>query len=945
MAPPDRALSPTRANYLFEELDRQIAGRVLTDPLYRYLLSTDGSIYRVQPAAVVYPANSDDVAAVADFARRQGLSVHSRGAGSGLCGAALGSGIVIDFTRFMNRLVRLDLEEKTFECEPGYRFGELEARLSGSGLFFPPDPSSGEYATFGGMYGTNASGAHSVKYGNTADYVLDAQVVTGRGEIVQPAEILTRPVASLPPYLQQLARLYTDNRQRIEGAYPPVRFNSSGYNLRELVQQDRLDLRRLLAGSEGTLGITTRLKLRLTDKPPHDSLVVAFFSDIRSASLAVQRLLPLGPSGIEIMDKSLLAFAQMSEKLPAGVDNVLLIEFDAFEASACRQLAESARDLLIREKFTDQAHLAVSAREKAEFWELRKAAVPTLYKLKGRKRILALIEDAAVPVDTLPAYVENLYQILNRNRVDFVLFGHIAKGLLHTRPLLDLKDPADIEKLKTLADQVFELVHSLGGAISGEHGDGRIRSAYLQRQYADIYELFTATRKLFDPEGLLNPEIIDAGDPHQMQRKLRFGAHYRQADTGAAQLRWPEGFANEVESCHGCSKCTTVTAATRMCPIYKFTRDETASPKAKANVLRALISGAAGSEMLFSDLFQQVVSHCVNCGSCHAECPSNVNIPKMAVEARARFVARFGAPIADRLLANVELAGRFSRRFSPALGAAARSQWLRSVMEKTVGISSRRAPVVFPARSLFDRIPAASGSGTETVIYFSGCYAGYIRPEIGEAAVSVLTRLGLTVLTPPQHCCGLPMLSKGMLKPASARINANLQKWGKLLEKASRIVVTCSSCGLALMHEWAYVLDGPAAAKVAEKVIHISRLISQTGTSLSFKPADLHIAYHHPCHLKVQPDPDSSVRMLSAIPGVSVDPIRTHCCGMAGSWGMAADHFDLSAAIAADLIAQLNASAAAAGVTDCPTCRMQMEQLGSKPVLHPVEIVADLIQD
>ena len=931
----------TAQSALLDKLNRSIEGEVHKEALYRYMLSTDGSIYQVQPAAVVYPRNVADVSETLDLARRHEMPVHGRGAGSGLCGAALGAGIVLDFTRFMNRLVHLDPDERTFECEPGYRFGELEARLKATGLFFPPDPSSGEYATFGGMFGTNASGAHSVKYGNTADYVLDAEVITGSGEALRFSEVLSRPMAALPPFLQGVAQLYRDNQAVIESAYPTVRYNSSGYNLRGLVQDDQLDLRRLFAGSEGTLGITTRLKFRLIDKPLHDSLVVAFFSDIRSASLATQQILPMGPSGIEIMDKSLLAFAQMTEKLPAGIDNVLLIEFDALQPAECRHQAETACNMLMRAGLTDQAHLAVSAEEKAKFWELRKAAVPTLYKLKGRKRILALIEDAAVPVEHLPTYVKRLYQILDRNRVDFVLYGHIAKGLLHSRPLLDLKDPGDLEKLKLLADEVFELVHSLGGAISGEHGDGRIRSAYLRQQYPEIYPLFARTRQLFDPDGLLNPEIITADDPHQMQQHLRFGADYQQTETGPHQLRWPEGFADEVERCHGCSKCTTVTVATRMCPIYKFTREETASPKAKANVLRALISGSVGGQAIYEKLFQQVITHCVNCGSCYTECPSNVNIPKMALEARSRYIDRFGPSIEDRVLANVELAGRSTRKFSRWLAPVARSAAARKILEKSTGISARRDVVVFPSQSLFDRLPVISKAGDGQVIYFSGCYAGYIRPEIGEAAVSVLNHLGLTVLTPPQHCCGLPMLSKGMASRAADRVAANLKKWAEMLASASQIVVTCSSCGLALMQEWAYLVDSGTAASIREKVIHISRLVLRHRAKLTCESADMHLAYHYPCHLKVQPDADCSVQMLAAMDGVRVSPLQTHCCGMAGSWGMAARHVDLSITISGDMMAQLTTSAATTGVTDCPTCRMQMEQLGSKPIRHPIEIVAD----
>nr|MDJ0666061.1 FAD-binding oxidoreductase [Desulfobacterales bacterium] len=287
-----------------------IRGEIHTDTLHRAMLATDGSIFSVTPAAVVYPRSGADVQQVVRFAAAHDIPVHSRGAGSGLCGGALGRGIVIDFTRHMNRLIRLDTEARTFACEPGYRFGELQVRLQGKGLFFPPDPSSGEYATFGGMTGTNASGSHSVKYGNVADYLEDADIVLGTGERLRFAAIRAMPRQALPAALGQLAQLYEDNAARIEAAYPDTPYNSAGYNLRGLVKDGHLDLRRLMAGSEGTLGITTRLKFRLADRPPHDSLVVAYMDDVVASAEAVLQILPLGPSGIEVLDKSLLNVAK-----------------------------------------------------------------------------------------------------------------------------------------------------------------------------------------------------------------------------------------------------------------------------------------------------------------------------------------------------------------------------------------------------------------------------------------------------------------------------------------------------------------------------------------------------------------------------------------------------------------------------------------------------------
>ena len=928
-----------------KSLQDRITGQVFTDPVRTGLLSTDGSIYRIKPAAVVYPASVEDVVQTVRFAGGNGLSVHPRGAGSGLCGSALGSGIVLDFSKNMNRLLHLDIENNWMECEPGYRLGELEAALKGKGLFFPPDPSSGEYASFGGMYATNASGAHSVKYGNVADYILDAQVVLGTGRVVVLSDILDTPYQELPENFKRTYDLYTRNQADIETAYPDIRCNTAGYNLRGLVRDGRLDLTRLFAGAEGTLGIVTRLKFRLLPKPGHDALVVAFFTDILSSARAVQEILPLGPSGIEIMDKSLLKLARkhdpsLKTHIPDNIDNVLLIEFDSQTPEPCMSFCHQARQILMSRGYTENSHIAVTAREKENFWAVRKAAVPILYKLNGEKKILALIEDAAVPTDRLVDYFRGIYAILNRYRVSFVVYGHIAKGLLHTRPLLNLKDPDDVKKLKPIADAVFDLVNSLGGAVSGEHGDGRLRSAYIRRQYPKIFPLFLEIKTLLDPENRLNPDIITSDDPDQLTRDLRYGPDYHAADLSEKHLLWPEGFVSEIEKCHGCAKCTTVTSATRMCPVYKVTRDESATPRAKANLLRMLISGAIDGSRLYHEAFQEVISQCIFCGSCFHECPSGVNIPKMAMEACAAAMSRFGPSFHETLIVSTERAGKaagnFTRLLTPFLDMPA----VKTLGEKLTGISSRRSLPPFAKKKLFEQIPFSSGQGSPKVLYFAGCYAGYLRPSIGEAAISVMTAMDMTVLTPKQLCCGLPMLAKGMIRQARERIEGNFSSWGRLIASADYLAVSCSSCGLALMQEWSFLEDSVFVRSVREKLIHISRLINCYSGRLQTEPSRMRLFYHAPCHLKAQPESDSSIQLLRSLKGAVIEGPATPCCGMAGAWGLSADHFDLSLAIGSDMLEQLNVSRADAGVTDCPTCALQMSQFGHKPILHPVEIIA-----
>ncbi|MGD9210959.1 MAG: FAD-binding and (Fe-S)-binding domain-containing protein, partial [Desulfobacteraceae bacterium] len=645
--------------FYLNTLARKIKGDLYHDPLNRYLLSTDGSIFKDEPLAVIYPKSTEDVVETVRFARYHHLTVHPRGAGSGLCGSALGSGVVLDFSRYMHRLLSLDLSSQQFICEPGYRCGELSRTLKGSGLFFPPDPSSGEYASFGGMYATNASGAHSVKYGNVADYIVDAQIVLFTGEVVTLLDIAQTPLSELNDPFASLCDLYQKNASQIEKGYPNLRHNVAGYNLRGMLKGGRLQLGHLFSGAEGTLGVVTRLTFKLLPKPVHDSLVVAFFDNIGAAAKAVKALLPSNPAGIEVMDKSLLELARASDevlqrKIPDGIDNVLLIEFDGETSNQTNALGQQAKDLLLSEGFTKNVSLATSENEKQKFWAVRKAAVPILYRLKGEKKILALIEDAVVPTDQLEAYFKGLYEILEKYKVRFVLYGHIAKGLIHTRPLLNLKNPAHIELLKTIADEVFSLVHGLGGVVSGEHGDGRLRSTYIARQYPSIYPFFVAVKEILDPEHMFNPDIKTSNVPDQMRRNLRYGEKYRRYENLPLQLNFDDGFLDEIEKCHGCSKCTTITTATRMCPIYKFTRLEAAAPKAKANVLRALISGAIGTDAIYEKTFQSIINLCVNCGSCKIECPSHVNIPQLALEARSRFVAKKGAPFSHHLLTRVE---------------------------------------------------------------------------------------------------------------------------------------------------------------------------------------------------------------------------------------------------------------------------------------------------
>lgn len=928
---------------IFNELINIIKGEVLLDKLSRYMLATDGSMYLREPSCIVYPKDTSDVINTVKFAEKYGFSIHPRGAGSGLVGSSIGKGIIIDFTKYMNKLLKLDEENKYFECEPGFRGGELNKVLKNTNLFFPPDPSSFDYATFGGMFSTNASGAHSAKYGNISDYVLDAEVILSDGTLLNLSDIMKKTFEELPPNFQNIFQLYVDNKDKIEKSYPPVKNNVCGYNLRNLVNNDKLVLLSLFSGSEGTLGIVTRLKFKLITKPTEEVLLVAYFNTKVDTAKAVNLILPMNPAGIEIMDKSLLNLSKeyderLKENIPGGIDNVLLFEFDGYDKNVVLQDANKAYNEIVSCKLSNNIHIAESKEEKDALWAIRKAAVPILYKLKGDRKIVALVEDAAIPPEQLGAYFDGIYNIFKKHHVDFVTYGHIAKGLLHTRPLLNLKLDEDVKLLTILADEVFTLVNSLKGTISGEHGDGRVRSRYIKLQYPDIYDLFCTVKQTIDPIGLFNPDIKISNDNNLIQKNLRYGTQYKAKDWEEKKLLWPEGFVNEVEKCHGCSKCTTVDSSVRMCPIYKFTRDEKASPKAKANILRGLISGAINNEYIYKNSLQKVMNYCVACESCHFECPSNVNIPKLAAEAKSKYIERYGIPLKYTFITNVDKIAQFGRKFMPLPNKLMNFYILRKLSESFTHVAAERKNITISSLSLYDKVNYVEGKGNKRILFFAGCYYSYIEPKIGIKSIDILTNLGFTVITPKQYCCGVPMIAKGMINSAKERIDKNIDSWGHLVTSVDYIVVSCSSCGLALMQEWANLKTGNIINKIKDKTIHITNFLDNYRNALISSENSYSFSYHMPCHLKVQKSPESSIKLIKNL-GKDLNVLDSNCCGLAGSWGVLKENYHLSQKIGNDLKLKILESNTNAVLTDCPACRMQIKEITNNKVFHPVEII------
>lgn len=957
---------------LQRDLERRIDGDVYTDTPTRLLYSTDASIYQVIPTAIVCPRHDADVVAAVQFASEQGMQIHARGAGSAIGGQCLGPGMVIDFTGFLYDFVELDPERQCAWTRPGIRYADFNRELESAGLYFPPDPSSGNYCTIGGMVANNTSGAHSIKYGITGEFVRELRVVLRNGEhihvrpmAVESAEfreILAADSLESSIY-RQVMQTIDECRHLLDDAYPDIRYNVSGYNLRGVYDQGTIDLCPLFTGSEGTLGVITHICLGLLPIPAHSALGMAMFKDIESSGLATVAAVQAGAAAVELLDNSLVSKARdvdpaLDRDLPDELDNVLMIEFDGDDVDACARELEQIRHRIQDEQgWAFEFRSAVTKADKERLWAIRKAAVPLANKLKGDAKAIGFVEDAAVPIDRLVEYYQEVYACSARHDVQFNVYGHAGKGLLHVRPILNLKRADDIEKFRAISQELFEVVERLNGTPCGEHGDGRPRSRYIQCLYPDLFPWFLRIKEIFDPERLFNPDVKTNTDDQADTSNLRYGSDYQVLpDVRRTLLNWAEDGADyqaQIEMCHGCSTCTTPSKVYNMCPVYKVRRQEKSAPKAKANILRHLIQGRDLDPAHFgaSAELKAIMDECISCQSCHLECVSNVNIPKLAIEAKARYVARNGQTFQNRVVTRVAQSAAISSALAPIVNPLMQTGLMRKAMEATVGLASERTPIRFQKEttSRFATRRRPVQSPVRKVAYFTGCAANYMQTDVGKATIAVLEHNSVLVEVPKQTCCGLPKLTNGSLPEARLDVLQNAGILAHYVRKGYDIITSCTSCDLSLKEEWRYSIDNEDTALVARNTYQLSEyllMLRDEGLlredfAYEMPPDTQYYSYHSPCHLRVAANASCSARLLELIPGLKFEHIQAGCCGMSGSWGMKKQNYQTSLAIGEDLKRAMQRPGTD-GITDCPTCRLQIQHLAEgRDGQHPAVVLAD----
>ncbi len=964
-----RSVDEVRAR-IHDDLRGILEGELLFEPIERAPYAHDASLYEIDPLGVVVPRTRDDVVSLVKYAAENAIPLHARGAGTGLAGETLGSGLVIDFSRHFRRVVAIESDRVI--VQPGVVLDVINAQLAPLGRRIGPDPSHSESRTIGGMVGLDAAGIRSLRYGTTADHVRKLAVVFANGETADLGfepwpSTEDEPTNYKDHVIRKLGTLYRRQCDLIARRTPRSPRNRAGYALGEAAKAVGIDLARLVVGSEGTLALVTEVTLQTVAIPQAQAAAVLPFGRIGDAADAVVDCLAFGPSACELFDWRSLSLAR--DVLPAlrpwiaeAAESALAVEFDGDDPD---EVLERLRGLV--RKLERKGLLVaepVEATRRADcdvVLGLRKAITPPLMRMKGAGRPVPFMEDVAVPPEQLGEFLRRLQRVLKSFEVSWTVYAHAGDGQLHIRPFLDLRDPVDVAKLEPMATEVVEEALALGGSISGEHGCGLARTQFVRRQSGDLFHAFREVKDAFDPYNLLNPGKVVGDDPHLMTRHLKPLAPPDPETTLEAEaapppaivpaLRWRElTLIEQSSSCNGCGACRTQEPTLRMCPSFRALRTEAASPRNQANLIRQIASGAIDPRLWGSEEMKANADLCIHCTACRSECPAGVDISSLMIEAKAAYVEIHGLAPIDWFLSRVDLWAKLASRFPITVNAVLRNRFSRWLIERSFGLSrlrslprARRTPFVRRAErlGLTRARPQAPGP---RVAYFVDVFANHFDQELGESVVGVLRHAGVNVFVPRrQRGSGMPALVAGDLDHARELALANLRVLSDAVRDGYTVVCSEPTAALMLRVEYLKLTDDLDAELVAENTMDVGQYLAglEARGQLPAPVLPLHakVGYHQPCHLRSLGVGTPGLDLIRTIPELDAEFIDRGCSGMAGTFGLARKNFRTSLRAGRGLLSRLHDDDIELGVTECGACRMQMEQGITKRTIHPIKLL------
>ncbi len=946
-----------------DELKNTIKGDVLFDDYSLGMYSTDASFYQIRPLAVVLPMDNEDVRKTVDIARSHKLKILPRGGGTSLAGQTVGEGVVIDFSKYMNKILEFNEQERWVKVQPGLVRDELNETLAKYNLHFAPDPATASRANVGGMVGNNSSGTKSILYGKTVDHIIEAKVLLADGTELLLKELSKEEFHQKTHQKNREGEIYRifeetiqKNREEIKDRFPKVMRRVGGYNLDEFVYTDRWNMAKLITGSEGTLAISLELKINLEPLPKFKSVVVVHFADLLEAIRAVQPMLPYKPSAIEIIDRTVLHLSAenlTTQKLCHFIEGdpaaILIVEFYGNTPESVIERPTTMIQELKQLGFGYAYPLFPSGEKYDDVWTLRKKGLGLMMGIKGEKKALSFIEDSAIPTAVLPEYIDQVLKICAKHNTEVSMYAHASVGVIHVQPLLDLRQEQDIVNLKNITDETFELVVKYGGSWSGEHGDGLVRSAYNERFFgSQIYQAFKTVKKLFDPENLMNPgKIVDA---QTIEHNLRYGTRYHDHDVKTTfQYRAENSFAESVHMCTGVGECRKMLGGT-MCPSFKATRDEEHSTRGRANALRLAMSGQLDKSGLASKRLHEVMDLCLSCKACKSECPSNVDMAKMKSDVSQMYYDEHGTTLRDRLIRDSSKAAtRLSGALSGIVNYVQHTTAFRSMMEKIAGFDQRRILPEY-AKEPFYKWFEKKGNNpyknpAKKVVLFADTYLNFHEPNVGISALQLLNSCGYEVILANVGCCQRPKISHGFLREGKAEGTKTIDGLRKYIDQGLTIVVCEPSCASALNDDLPDLIEDEAFAPILrEKVMMIDKFLQHEIVSgrlnKTFESIAGNILIHGHCHQKALYGTQSMKTLLSK-GDQDVAEIPSGCCGMAGSFGYEKEHYEISRKIGESVLfpAVKSMKAGTTLVANGFSCRHQIHHFTGVQAKHWVEVI------
>lgn len=942
------------------ELKQQIEGEVLFDPITRQVYSVDASIFEIEPVGVVIPKTQADLVKIVQIATRYHVPLIARGAATGITGGCLGRGLIVDVSKYLTNILEVNLGQEFVTCEPGVIQDTLNAQLDPYHYRLGPDTSTGNRATLGGMLANNAAGSHSLRYGRMVDHVHSVELLLANGENILFSPLTKeewerkRELSTCEGHIyREIWRIRETYKDEIAKRFPPIPRRVSGYNLDELIKTDSINLAKLITGSEGTLGIATKMTLKITPKAKTSGLCLLHFKEMLNAMHFVPQLLTYSPMALEMLDDQIIELGRSSPSLRGQLDwlkghpkALLIVELEGENQEEIEEkLSCFAQEAKNRQMGYAQT-VILNPTEMAKVWKLRKAGLGILLSKRTWSRAIAFLEDISVHPSQLTPFMERFLDYLKSKNKVAGIYGHVGSGCLHIRPYINLSKPEELALMKQMMLDVSDLLLKYGGALSGEHGDGLIRSWLNPKMFGEkITQAFVEIKRAFDPYHLMNPgKITLAEEPFAPLRSSP--QQHIEAPSTFLNFKPEGGFALAVDLCNGNGLCRK--KEDLMCPSFQATHEEFHSTRARAQALRAVIHGHLPISEFTSPRMHEVMDLCISCKGCKTECPSQVDMAKMKAEFLYHYQKQHGTSMRSYLLGHIGLINRwtspFARLFNPLIQTERFKQFLNYL-----GIASERSlPPLATSRFSKWLKYYSQPKSKKQIVLFNDTFNEFNEPQIGQAAIKILNALDYEVIVPRWTCCGRPLISKGLLKQAKQQAKKVIQT---LYSLRLPIIGLEPSCILTIKDDYLSLLPEFPIYQIQELTSRcftldefLASLVDEGAFILPFGEQNQEVKVHGHCHQKALVGMAPTLKVLNAISGLKGSEIRSGCCGMAGSFGYEKEHYDVSMKIGElNLFPAIRRHPEALFIANGISCRHQILDGTGQRAYHLAEAIDQML--